>query len=304
MTWATRTPPGKLFELLDLWIRLHPIVPVSAFYPKLAKPVRHTCNKDCRPHLIRSGDSFVCKVSGYVHECPPTGCSEMWLAKQGQYRVCELTGRQCEVYDETAETKGNAIEKGGDEDDVGGMDTEPAAVRPSLSEASSTEQQVQPTTTTTERPLKRMRLAKEGRIDNDDNMKSLQSNASHAIRDAIPELALPSRRDDLHQMVDEHVLYLWRVVAKTETYKQSSLTYKFAVHIQVVLDHMIDGFRFDKRVIVPQVEFVRQALTKGLNPAIRPPGTQQKKFFSKCIQELQASYGGRTDILETIARRG
>ena len=266
----------------------------------------HRCSIACRPYFLRVGHFYLCRSSGNVHYCPPEGCSEGKVPKGANGTHCPITGMFSYEFlvDEFERTAGKRKNQGADMDtDYEGMaaqmhDTEDCGggdedVYRRSSSSSSKRQKID---------NGGLRLSKEGQQSNAKEIQKLQSKADSYVQSLLPLPLLNAIR--LRWIVDENVLYLWKVLIQTKQYQEHSLRYRLTQHIQVVLDGMIDGLEVDHKKVIPRVQPLRQAvqeLSGGL--AIRPDLASKKFFRAALAEALGEDPQKKEKLLSAIEKR-
>jgi hypothetical protein len=259
---------------------------------------QHTCGVQCRPFFIRVGHYYICRSSGNFHFCPPDGCKEGVVLKGAQTKHCPITGKNSYEFevDTFESTAGLKRKQPGD----GDTDYESMA---QMNDPDEVDEEVQVAKRAKTSTTPGVRLSKEGQQSTAKDIQRIQSKADAVVQSLLPAAVLVGSVT-LRWIVDEHVLYLWKVILQTPLYQQHSMRYKIAQHVQVVLDGMIDGLAIEKRVVIPQVAVVRQAVLDRKVLSIQPD-LASKKFFNAALKEaLGEDAQERSRRLEVIDRRG
>jgi len=287
--------------LLKYYETAFPLVDASHANPHGYGPIHRfgqdSCGVECRSTFLRVGHYYICLSSGNFHFCPPDGCREGKVRGDTQHRHCPITGNDSYALhtDEFERTRG--LKRSIDEADYESI----AKMQDPDDTAEEDIQSSKRARTSSGGPKTGTRLSKEGQQSTSKDIQLIQSKADMAVQAVLPASVVPSTL--LRWIVDEHVLYLWKVVLQTAQYQQHSMRYKLAQHVQVVLDGMVDGVAIENRVVIPQVAVIRQAVLERKVSSIQPD-LASKKFFNAALKEaLGENPEDRARRLDVIHRR-
>jgi hypothetical protein len=164
--------------------------------------------------------------------------------------------------------------------------------------------------TAAQRPLKRPRVAHQGRVMTAGLVPKLILEGLRIVREVLQRSSIPMSEDGFPYttVVDDGIVYLWTEVASTSVYQAKSQRYRFLMHCIVILRFMCKGFLEQGVFIIPPVAEVEQVLrpvsdivvVQGGRRSVIKHGafTRANKFFRACMKEILQRPGALACLCE------